>query len=111
MTRTAPPRGSLPAWPSARPEATAHEETASSPRPATGWTTIVWDDPVNLMSYVTHVFMAYFGFPRDVAHELMLRVHNEGRAVVAHGDLETMERHVIAMHVHGLLATVGRGEE
>ncbi len=74
------------------------------------WRAIVWDDPVNLMSYVTYVFQSYFGFPREEAERLMLLVHHEGRAVVAEGNREAMERHVQAMHGYGLQATVSRAE-
>jgi ATP-dependent Clp protease adaptor protein ClpS len=70
------------------------------------WQTVVWNDPVNLMSYVVHVFREYFGFPRDTAERLMLQVHNEGRAVVAEGAREQMELHASAMHDYGLWATV-----
>ena len=70
------------------------------------WQTVVWDDPVNLMSYVTHVFREYFGLPRADAERLMLAVHNEGRAVVAEGAREQMELHTQAMHDYGLWATV-----
>ena len=66
----------------------------------------MWDDPVNLMSYVTHVFREYFGLPRSEAERLMLAVHNEGHAVVADGAREQMELHVQAMHDYGLWATV-----
>lgn len=74
------------------------------------WTTVVWDDPVNLMSYVTHVFINYFHYSRDKAQRLMLQVHQEGRAVVATGTREEMERDVNAMHQFGLWATLGRAE-
>src|SRR5687767_13298025 len=70
------------------------------------WQTVVWDDPVNLMSYVTHVFREYFGMARADAERLMLAVHNEGRAVVAEGAREQMELHAQAMHDYGLWATV-----
>ena len=79
--------------------------------PDTPWQAIVWDDPVNLMSYVTHVFREYFGFPRATAERLMLAVHNEGRAVVAEGAREQMELHVQAMHDYGLWATVSRAPQ
>lgn len=74
------------------------------------WRTVVWDDPVNLMTYVSFVFRSYFGYSREEAERLMLQVHNEGRAVVATGNREAMERHVEAMHGYGLQATVSRGE-
>jgi ATP-dependent Clp protease adaptor protein ClpS len=64
------------------------------------WVTIVWDDPVNLMNYVTYVFIKLFGFSKEKAHELMMQVHNEGKAVVASGTREEME--------HGLWATLQR---
>ncbi|QZY52418.1 ATP-dependent Clp protease adapter ClpS [Leucobacter tenebrionis] len=70
------------------------------------WQTVVWDDPVNLMSYVAYVFQVHFGFDRDRAEELMLQVHHRGNAVVAEGGREAMEMHVEAMHGYGLWATV-----
>lgn len=69
------------------------------------WATIVWDDPVNTMDYVVRVFRSYFGYPYPEAERLMLLVHNTGRAVVARGPREVMERHTEAMHEYGLLAT------
>ncbi|MDY0909555.1 ATP-dependent Clp protease adapter ClpS [Microbacterium sp. CFBP9034] len=75
------------------------------------WQTVVWDDPVNLMSYVTHVFREYFGFPRAQAEKLMLAVHNDGHAVVAEGAREQMELHTRAMHDYGLWATVRQAPE
>ncbi|WP_203567326.1 ATP-dependent Clp protease adapter ClpS [Aestuariimicrobium ganziense] len=75
---------------------------------APGYVTIVWDDPVNLMSYVSYVFVTYFRYTCDKADELMLKVHNEGKAVVSHGSREEMERDVAAMHGYGLWATVDR---
>lgn len=74
------------------------------------WRTVVWDDPVNLMTYVSYVFRTYFGYSREKAERLMLQVHTEGRAVVATGNREAMERHVEAMHGYGLQATVSRVE-
>ncbi|AZC15231.1 ATP-dependent Clp protease adapter ClpS [Microbacterium sp. ABRD28] len=73
-----------------------------------GWQTVVWNDPVNLMSYVTHVFREYFGFPAAKAERLMLAVHHVGHAVVAEGAREQMELHTQAMHDYGLWATVRR---
>lgn len=70
------------------------------------WVTVVWNDPVNLMSYVTWVFRSYFGYPREVAERLMLDVHRRGRATVSHGALEQMETDAQAMHGFGLWATV-----
>jgi ATP-dependent Clp protease adaptor protein ClpS len=75
------------------------------------WQTVVWNDPVNLMSYVAHVFRTYFGFSAERAQQLMLAVHHDGHAVVAEGAREQMELHVQAMHDFGLWATVRRGEQ
>jgi len=74
------------------------------------WVTIVWDDPVNLMSYVAFVFRSYFGYTREHAQSLMLAVHQEGRAVVSAGSREEMERDVTALHGYGLWATLQRDE-
>lgn len=76
--------------------------------PAQPWELVVWDDPVNLMSYVSRVFRTYFGYPRERAERLMLAVHHDGHAVVASGPRETMEVHAQAMHDYGLWATVRR---
>jgi len=70
-----------------------------------GWVTIVWNDPVNLMSYVTYVFETYFGYPESKAKKLMLDVHEKGRAVVSKGGREEMEKDTEAMHEFGLWAT------
>ena len=74
------------------------------------WITIVWDDPVNLMSYVSYVFRSYFGVSAEEAERLMLQVHNNGKAVVATGNREAMERHVEAMHGYGLCATLAKAD-
>ena len=89
-----------------RPTVDEDVDLASGSIPHRPWQTVVWDDPVNLMSYVTHVFREYFGLPRAEAERLMLAVHNEGHAVVAEGAREQMELHVQAMHDYGLWATV-----
>ena len=77
--------------------------------PAESWVTIVWNDPVNLMSYVAYVFQSYFGYPRDRAERLMRQVHEQGRAVVSAGNRERMEVDVQAMHSYGLWATLTQG--
>jgi len=75
------------------------------------WVTIVWDDPVNLMTYVTYVFMELFGYPKERATELMLKVHNDGKAVVSTGSREEMEHDVARLHEFGLWATLQRGDQ
>jgi len=85
----------------------ASEEDLRADRP---WITVVWNDPVNLMSYVTFVFQQYFGYSREKAELLMLSVHHEGRAVVSSGRREEMERDVTAMHGYGLWATLQKDD-
>ena len=82
------------------------EETFAVVEPDVPWVTLVHNDPVNLMSYVTYVFQTYFGYSKDKAHKLMLDVHHKGRAVVSSGTREEMERDVQAMHGYGLWATL-----
>jgi len=70
------------------------------------WVVIVWNDPINLMSYVTFVFQKLFGYSRDMATKLMLDVHHKGRAVVSNGSREKAEFDVSRLHAHGLWATM-----
>ena len=86
------------------------EQTSALHAPDRPWITIVWNDPVNLMSYVTYVFMTYFKYDREKAEKLMLDVHEEGRAVVSTGTREEMERDVTAMHGFGLWATLQKDD-
>ena len=70
------------------------------------WVVIVWNDPINLMSYVTLVFQKLFGYSKAKATQLMLQVHNEGKAVVSTGTREKAEHDVARLHAHGLWATM-----
>ena len=70
------------------------------------WKVIVWDDPINLMSYVTFVFRKVFGYSKEKAEQLMMQVHVEGRAVVSSGNREKAELDVFRLHEHGLWATL-----
>ena len=79
-------------------------DTATQPEEP--WIVLVWNDPINLMSYVTFVLQKLFGYPKAQADKLMLQVHNEGRAVVANGPREICELHVFRLHEHGLWATM-----
>ncbi|MDX1657312.1 MAG: ATP-dependent Clp protease adapter ClpS [Nitriliruptorales bacterium] len=72
------------------------------------WDVLVWDDPVNLMSYVVYVFRKVFGYPEPIARKLMLEVHNKGRALVASEPREQAEMYVHQLHQHGLQATMQR---
>lgn len=83
------------------------QESATVQRP---WITIVWNDPINLMSYVTYVFMTYFKYDKAKAERLMMDVHEQGRAVVSSGSREEMERDVAAMHAYGLWATLSKDD-
>jgi ATP-dependent Clp protease adaptor protein ClpS len=70
------------------------------------WVVIVWNDPINLMSYVTLVLQQLFGYSRAKATRLMLQVHNEGKAAVSTGTREKAELDVSRLHAHGLWATM-----
>jgi ATP-dependent Clp protease adaptor protein ClpS len=78
------------------------------PEPDLPWLTIVHNDPVNLMNYVTWVFQKLFGYSRDKAEKLMLDVHHKGRAIVSSGPRERMEHDASRLHAYGLWATVDR---
>ena len=83
-----------------RPET---EETVEPDRP---WLVVVWNDPINLMSYVVYVFQRLFGYPREKATKLMLEVHNDGKSIVSSGSRERCEFYVSALHRYGLWATL-----
>jgi ATP-dependent Clp protease adaptor protein ClpS len=87
-------------------EAARQADTEARVDPDRPWITIVWNDPINLMSYVTHVFMTVFGYPKSKAEKLMLDVHQKGRAVVSSGTRERMELDVTTLHGYGLWATL-----
>ena len=70
------------------------------------WIVLVWNDPINLMSYVTYVLQKVFGYNREKAESLMLDVHEKGRAVVSNGSKEKAELDVFRLHEHGLWATM-----
>ena len=79
------------------------DEAPEEDRP---WVAVVWNDPVNLMSYVTHVLMELFGHSRETAEAMMLDVHHKGRAAVSNGTREQMEHDVTRLHAKGLWATL-----
>jgi ATP-dependent Clp protease adaptor protein ClpS len=86
-----------------RDVATLQREDSATDSP---WVTLVWDDPVNLMTYVTYVFQKLFGYSEPHATKLMMQVHNEGKAVVSAGSRESMEVDVSKLHAAGLWATL-----
>jgi ATP-dependent Clp protease adaptor protein ClpS len=79
------------------------DDATSQDRP---WIVLVWNDPINLMSYVTFVLQKLFGYSIEKATKLMLDVHEKGRAVVASDTRERAEMHVFRLHEHGLWATL-----
>jgi ATP-dependent Clp protease adaptor protein ClpS len=79
---------------------------ADEPEYERPWVVIVWNDPINLMSYVTLVFQKLFGYSLEKATRLMLQVHHEGKAVVSSGEREKAELDVSRLHAHGLWATM-----
>ncbi|MBV8960770.1 MAG: ATP-dependent Clp protease adapter ClpS [Actinobacteria bacterium] len=83
------------------------EEVIEPDRP---WLVIVWNDPINLMSYVTFVFQKLFGYSREKATKLMLDVHHKGRAIVSSGTRERAELDVFRLHEHGLWATMEQSD-
>jgi ATP-dependent Clp protease adaptor protein ClpS len=84
-------------------EEPTHDEHAEPDRP---WVVIVWNDPINLMDYVTYVIQKLFGYPLEKAEKLMLDVHHKGKAVVSSGGREKAELDVFRLHEHGLWATM-----
>lgn len=92
------------------PETESNSQVAvlsrSSTEPDLPWLTIVWDDPVNLMSYVSYVFQVALGHSKQRAHELMMKVHNEGKATVSSGAKDKVEKDVQKLQTYGLWATM-----
>ncbi|HMC05733.1 MAG TPA: ATP-dependent Clp protease adapter ClpS [Actinomycetota bacterium] len=90
----------------AKPETIDRPDQSEVAEPQLPWVVIVWNDPINLMSYVTYVFQKLFGYSREKATKLMLDVHHRGRAVVSSGPREKAEMDVYRLHAHGLWATM-----
>ena len=88
------------------PDKVEETDTDSVADVALPWVTLVWNDPINLMSYVTHVFQKLFEYDREKATRLMLDVHRRGKAVVSSGSREQMEHDVARLHAYGLWATL-----
>ena len=94
----------------AMPDVLEHVEQVQALHVDQPYVLIVWNDPVNLMSYVSYVFRAYFGYSETKAEELMMQVHQQGRSVVATGNREKIETDVAAMHGFGLWATLTKAD-
>lgn len=103
------PVGKMPAAaPQVSPaEAEIEETVEAQDRP---WVTVVWDDPVNLMHYVTYIFQKLFGYSKAKATDLMMQVHKEGKAVVSSGSRDKVENDVRKLHAAGLWATMQRDD-
>lgn len=89
-----------------KPQGTGQRHADPVEETTSPWVTIVWDDPVNLMTYVTYIFQKLFGYSEQHATKLMLQVHHEGKAVVSAGSRESMEVDVSKLHAAGLWATM-----
>jgi ATP-dependent Clp protease adaptor protein ClpS len=89
-----------------KPETIDRPDSDEVAEPQLPWVVIVWNDPINLMSYVTYVFQKLFGYSKEKATKLMLDVHHRGRAVVSSGPREKAEMDVYRLHAHGLWATM-----
>jgi len=107
-----PERGVVLAAPMAPTAPSEVRQTADETklRPDRPWLVIVWNDPINLMTYVTYVFQKLFGYSKAKATKLMLQVHHEGRAVVTRGTRERAEMDVFRLHEHGLWATMEQSD-
>jgi ATP-dependent Clp protease adaptor protein ClpS len=99
-----------PMSPSPAPIVIDRPETDEAVEPDVPWIVLVWNDPINLMNYVTFVFQKLFGYSLQKATELMLDVHEKGRAVVSNGTREKAELDVYRLHEHGLWATMQRDD-
>ncbi len=95
---------------STRPDASQGVFSVKETELGKPWVVIVWNDPINLMTYVTYVFQKLFGYSREKATRLMLDVHHKGRAAVATGTRERAEMDVFRLHAHGLWATMERSD-
>lgn len=105
MTTHPPDQPAEPAQQGADPEQRGQVAVLDRAKADRPWVTLVWNDPVNLMSYVTYVFQSHFGYSRSKAESLMMQVHRDGRAVVSSGPREKVEADTEAMHSYGLWAT------
>lgn len=94
------------AGPAPAPVEAARPESDTTTEPDRPWIVIVWNDPINLMPYVTYVLQKLFGYSEAKATKLMLDVHFKGRAVVSNGTREKCELDVFRLHEHGLWATM-----
>ena len=95
---------------SATPDTIERKDTGEETDLERPWLVIVWNDPINLMSYVTWVFQKLFGYSHEKATRLMLDVHHKGKAIVSSGTKEKAELDCFRLHAHGLWATITKSE-
>ena len=96
--------------PTIAPERIKEPEIGEVEEPDRPWLVVVWNDPINLMSYVTWVFQRLFGYSLQKATKLMLDVHYKGKAIVSSGPREKAEHDCYRLHAHGLWATLTKSE-
>jgi ATP-dependent Clp protease adaptor protein ClpS len=96
--------------PSIAPERTERGDPGAAGEVERPWVVVVWNDPINLMSYVTWVFQKLFGYSHEKATKLMLDVHYKGRAVVSSGQREKAELDCYRLHAYGLWATISKSD-
>lgn len=101
-------RGTMGPMPTTAPVEVEQPIDETDVTPDSPWVVLVWNDPINLMSYVTWVLQKLFGYSLEKATALMLDVHHKGRAVVSNGTREKAELDVFRLHEHGLWATMQR---
>lgn len=92
------------------PDVDVEEAVATDESLDHGYLVICWDDPVNLMEYVTRVFRVVFGWTREKAEEHMLEVHHKGKSVLTRETLERAEHYVHQLRKYRLHATLESGE-
>lgn len=93
------------------PQTTPNQIEQDNPKETldNGYVVICWDDPVNLMDYVTHVFQVVFGWPKSKAEHHMLQVHHQGKSLLARESLERAEHYVHQLQQYRLHATMEKG--
>ena len=98
------------ATPEVVPDIGSEEQTRPKTGLEPGYLVICWNDPVNFMDYVTHVFQRVFGWPRKKAEFHMLQVHEQGKSVLTRESMEKAEHYVHQLQKYSLHATMERDE-
>jgi ATP-dependent Clp protease adaptor protein ClpS len=103
-----PPVMAMGAGGAASPAIEQDQQTDTRGDLAPGYLVICWNDPINLMDYVTHVFRKVFGWPKPKAEEHMLQVHHQGKSILTRESMERAEHYVHQLQGYGLQATMER---